>query len=598
MTGGAADCDIPRYSSLTVPGAILKAIAAPRKRFQPTIAGHDGPAAPVYAAPNPNREACLPIEPQTVHEAFAATTARTPHAPFLCVPSRPGRTWLPDGVELSYGEVAERVERLSVRYARAGYTTGHRVALLLENRPAFFEHYLALNALGCGIVPVNPEYRHDELVFQMSHSKADLAVAVSGRVADLVRAAAERGKPLPVVDADHLPASFPAPVARAGDWQPGIEAECSLLYTSGTTGRPKACILTNRYYLEAGRWYRDLGGLAAIHEGRDRIYNPLPLYHMNAQAVTATMVMLTGNCMILPERFSPSRWWGEIAETRATVIHYLGVVPPLLLGQPPSADDRAHQVRFGLGAGVEPQLHAAFEERFAFPLVEIWGMTETGRILAVTGLPRLIDTRAFGRPTGGLEARVVDAQDRELPRGSDGEFIVRWGGAEGPRHGFFSGYLDNEAATAEAWRGGWFHTGDIVRQDASGMLYFVDRSKNIIRRSGENVAAAEVEAVLQSAPWVKQVAVVACPDEVREAEVLACVVPRAGTSIDAALARDLHDWAAERLAYYKAPGWVLFLDALPTTGTQKIQKHQIFGKGEDPRQRAGIHDLRHLKKRR
>ncbi|MEQ1612716.1 MAG: AMP-binding protein, partial [Hyphomicrobiaceae bacterium] len=459
----------------------------------------------------------------SVHEAFAATARLTPHAPFLSVPSRPGRAWLPDGAEYAYGGIAERVRALSLRYAAAGYGRGHRIALLLENRPVFFEHYLALNALGCGIVPINPDYRHDEMAYQMSHSRADLAVAVPERVEALRAVAAEREKPLPVLDASALHAPFPAPVARAGDWVDGLEAECSLMYTSGTTGRPKACILTNRYYLEAGRWYQGLGGLAAIRPGQDRVYNPLPLYHMNAQAVTATMVMLTGNCMIVPERFSPSRWWEEIAETRATVIHYLGVVPPLLLGQPHVASERAHNVRFGLGAGVEPQLHAAFEDRFGFPLVEIWGMTETGRIFAVTEEPRLIDTRAFGRPVGGLEARIVDADDNELPRGTDGELVVRWGGPEGPRHGFFAGYLDNGPATTDAWRNGWFHTGDTVRQDDSGMLFFVDRSKNMIRRSGENIAAAEVEAVLQSAPWVAQVAVLACPDETRESEVLACV---------------------------------------------------------------------------
>jgi crotonobetaine/carnitine-CoA ligase len=421
---------------------------------------------------------------------------------------------------------------------------------------------------------------------------------VPERTADLARVAAERDKPLPVLAADDLPEYFPAPVGRAGDWLLGIEAECGLMYTSGTTGRPKGCILTNRYYLEAGRWYRDLRGLAAIRPGCDRVYNPLPLYHMNAQAVTATMVMLTGNCMIVPERFSPSRWWDEIAETRATVIHYLGVVPPLLLGQPHTANERTHAVRFGLGAGVEPQLHAAFEERFGFPLVEIWGMTETGRIFAVTDAPRLTDTRAFGRPFGGLEASIVDATDKELPRGTDGELVVRWNGPEGARHGFFSGYLDDDAATAEAWRNGWFHTGDTVRQDDAGMLYFVDRSTYMIRRSGENIAAAEVEAVLHSAPWVAQVAVLACPDETRESEVLACVVAKSGQSTDAALAHRLHDWAADRLAYYKAPGWVLFMDQLPTTGTQKIQKHQLLERGEDPRSRPGIHDLRHLKKRR
>ncbi len=535
---------------------------------------------------------------RSVHEAFAATVARRPTMPFLCVPSRAERSWWPQGGDITYGEMATRVEGLRVRYAAAGFGPGHRAALLLENRPVFFEHYLALNALGCGIVPINPDYRHDEMAYQMAHSCADIAVCVTERVADLERVAAERGKPLPVLDADQLPGKFPSPVARAGDWQPGLDAECSLMYTSGTTGRPKGCILTNRYYLEAGGWYAGLGGLCAIRDGHERVYNPLPLYHMNAQAVAATMVMLTGTCLIVPERFSPSRWWAEIAETRATIIHYLGVVPPLLLNQPPSPADRAHSVRFGIGAGVEPQLHQPFEERFGFPLVEIWGMTETGRIFAVTDEPRRIDTRAFGRPTRGLEARVVDAQDQELPRGAQGELVVRWGGPEGHHHGFFSGYLDNDPATAEAWRNGWFHTGDTVRQDDTGMLYFVDRSKNMIRRSGENIAAAEVEAVLQTAPWVHQVAVLACPDETREAEVLACVVVKGGQTPNLALAERIHAWADERLAYFKAPGWVLFLDTLPTTGTQKIQKYQIFKPGEDPRSRADIFDLRHLKKRR
>jgi acyl-CoA synthetase (AMP-forming)/AMP-acid ligase II len=533
----------------------------------------------------------------TVFEAFAAAAAKSPQAPFLCIPPRADREWLPAGADISYGEMASCVDGLRQRYAAAGYGPGHRVALLLENRPAFFEHYLALNALGCGIVPVNPDYRHDEMAYQMGHSRADLAIAVSERVGDLTRVAAVREKPLPVLDTSILPARFPSPVARAGNSSSGLEAECSLMYTSGTTGRPKACILSNRYYLEAGRWYRELGGLAAIRPGEDRVYNPLPLYHMNAQAVTATMVMLTGTCMIIPERFSPSRWWGEVAETRATIIHYLGVVPPLLLGQPPAPAERAHNVRFGLGAGVEPQLHGRFEERFGFPLLEIWGMTETGRILAVTGEPRMIDTRAFGRPFAGLEAKVVDSADQELPRGTQGELVVRWGGPEGPRHGFFSGYLDNDAATAAAWRTGWFHTGDTVRQDETGMLFFVDRSKNMIRRAGENIAAAEVEAVLQSAPWVAQVAVLPCPDELRESEVLACVVTKAGEPENFNLARCTHDWAAERLAYYKAPGWLLFLPALPTTGTQKLQKHQIFEPNEDPRTRAGIHDLRALKRR-
>jgi acyl-coenzyme A synthetase/AMP-(fatty) acid ligase len=224
-------------------------------------------------------------------------------------------------------------------------------------------------------------------------------------------------------------------------------------------------------------------------------------------------------------------------------------------------------------------------------------MTETGRLYADAEEPRQVATRAFGRPRGGLEARVVDDQDREVPRGGEGELLVRWGGPEGPRHGFFAGYLKNSEATAEAWRGGWFHTGDVVRQGADDMLYFVDRKKNIVRRSGENIAAAEVEAALQAHEAVAQVAVLAVPDEVREEEVMACVVPMAGVAPDRALAESLADWCRARLAYFKAPGWVLFVASLPTTGTQKVQKTQIFPRGEDPRRRPGAIDLRDRKKR-
>jgi crotonobetaine/carnitine-CoA ligase len=535
---------------------------------------------------------------KTVYDVFAATAAAAPDNPFLCAPPAPTRPYHPDGVEYTYAQVMAEVDRLRTAYREAGYGHGHRVALLLENRPEFFFHYLALNALGCGIVPINPDYRHDEMLYQMEHSEADLAVVIAARVADLEAVARERAQALPVVDAHAWPSRLPMPRVAPRSGLPGLETECSLLYTSGTTGRPKGCVLTNFYYLNSGAWYRDMGGLVVIERGRDRILNPLPLYHMNSQALTATCVMLTGTCLILPERFSPSRWWKDVVATRATIVHYLGVVPPMLLNQPPSPEERHHAVKFGIGAGVEPELHGAFEKRFGFPLIEAWGMTETGRVTMVNREPRMVHTRAFGKPFGGLEARVVDEHDAEVPRGTEGELLVRWGGPEGPRHGFFSAYLKDEAATAEAWRGGWFHTGDVVRQDADGMLFFVDRKKNIIRRSGENIAAAEVEAVIQAHRDIAQVAVLAVPDEVREEEVMACLVPMPGVAADAALAERVFEWCLERLAYYKAPGWILFLASLPTTGTQKVQKTRIFSRGEDPRREAGAIDLRERKRTR
>jgi crotonobetaine/carnitine-CoA ligase len=537
----------------------------------------------------------------TVFEAFAATAQAHGDAPFLIVPSRAERAYAPSGATFTFADIMRRVAEVRGRYAAAGYGHGHRVALLLEQRPEFFVHFLALNALGAGIVPINPDYRHDEMLYQMSHSDAVLAVCLPERVADLaavgVAREAQGGAALPVLDGVRLPDRFPvasSPPPRRDS--PSLESEAGLLYTSGTTGRPKGCILTNFYYLNAGREYADVGGLAEVRPGLERFYNPLPLYHMNHQAVTAMCAMLTSNALVLTERFSPQRWWSEVFETKATIIHYLGIVAPTLLNQPPSPLERAHHVRFGIGAGIEPELHGPFEARFGFPMIEVWGMTETGRVLWNNREPRRTETRAFGRASASLEARVVDDHDRDVPDGVNGELVVRHT-ADAPRRGFFSGYLKNEAATEEAWRSGWFHTGDVVHRDATGMLFFVDRKKNIIRRSGENIAAAEIEAVLQAHESIAQVAVIAVKDEVREEEVFACLVPMPGVVPDAALAENVFAFANARLAYYKPPGWILFLDRLPTTGTQKVQKTQIFPSGDDPRARPGAFDFRMRKRR-
>ncbi len=534
----------------------------------------------------------------TVAGLFLDTAKDAAGHPFLIVPARADRDWHPAGVAYSYGETLAEVERLRDLYAAAGYGHGHRVSILLENRPEFFFHYLALNALGVCIVPVNPDYRHDEIAYVLDHSDAELAVVLPHRVEDVRKAAAERVKPLPIVNAHAMPAELPGPSEPApGKGAPNLDSECTLLYTSGTTGRPKGCRLSNLYTLNAGKTYCDHGGLMEIRRGRERFYNPLPLFHINHLNIMSTAAMQTANTLVLPERFSPTRWWHEVSTHDVTVIHYLGIVAPMLLNQPPGPADRNHKVRIGIGAGIEPQLHRVFEERFGFPMIEVWGMTETGRITADCHAPRMIGTRAFGRPFPGLEARVVDDNDKDVTVGTPGEFLVRHS-EDNPRYGFFSGYLKNDKATEEAWRGGWFHTGDVVKQDASGMIFFVDRKKHIIRRAGENIAAAEIEAVLQAHDAVAQVAVVAAPDELREEEVLACIVTMPGIKGDPALADALFEQCNARLAYFKAPGWVLFLDKLPTTGTQKVQKTQIFAPGEDPRQRAGIIDLRSKKRRR
>lgn len=535
----------------------------------------------------------------TIGDALFRAAERYGDNALMAVPANAARAYHPMGYEISFASVAAEVRVLMQRYAGAGYGSGHRVGLLLESRPDHMLHKLALNALGVCCVPINPDYRSRELAYLIDHSRVDMVLVLAARRALLDSALAESTHVPGIAVFEDVAQPLPAPL-RAGDGAPCTSnTPASILYTSGTTGRPKGCVLSHRYELAAGMAYATCGGLATLGEAQERIYNPLPLFHVNASILSFYCVLLTGNCQVQTDRFQPSRFWTEVRESRATVVHYLGVVIPMLLNQPASPRDRDHRVRFGFGAGVEPQLHSVFEQRFGFPLLELWGMTEMVRMLVDNMPPRQVGTRAFGRAVPGVEVRVVDEAGLEQPDGTPGEMVIRHSEAT-PRKDFFTCYLDDPVATEEAWHGGWFHTGDVVQRDATGMLHFVDRRKNIIRRSGENIAAAEVEALLQSHPLVAQVAVLGVPDEVREEEVLACIVLKQSVQGDAArarAARTLFDFCHASLAYYKAPGYVWFTDTIPTTGTHKVQKHAIFTKGSDPRKLPGMIDLRHLKKR-
>lgn len=537
-----------------------------------------------------------PEDKATIGEVFFQAAQAYGSRPMLAAPANPARDWYPDGFEIGFAEAAREAERLLTAYRDAGYGLGHRVALFVENRPEHFLHKLALNAIGACSVPVNPDYRTSELVYLLTHCKADLVVVAQCKVRDLAAAFEAMPQRPPVIVLEEFVSGLPAPARAAEPGPVAPDTPASILYTSGTTGRPKGCVLSHQYELANGAWYATRGFLSEFRDGGDRLYNPLPLYHVNAGVYSFFCTMLTGNCQVQTDRFRPDRWWTEIEQSGATVVHYLGVIAPLLLGRPPADEDHRHKVRFGVGAGVEPTLHQKFEDRFGFPLIEVWGMTEFVGGLYDNVPPRRVGTRCFGKVRSpGFELRVVDEAEVDVPDGTPGQMLVRHS-AQMPRKRFFSGYFEDSDATTAAWRGGWFHTGDVVLRQADGMMHFVDRLKNIIRRSGENIAAAEVEAVLQLHPMVKQVSVLAVKDEVREEEVLACVV-LAQPQEHAGAARALFDFCNERLAYYKPPGWFWFTDKLPTTGTQKIQKHEIFPAGSDPRQLEGMIDLRALKRR-
>lgn len=533
----------------------------------------------------------LAARSSTLYDAFVATARDRGNDAFMVIPRREGRDYAPDGAEITYGEALQEVEHRAAILRTKGIGPGRRVALMLDNRPEHFFCQLALYAVGASQVPVNPDYLGHELHYLLEHSEADLALGLPHHMERLWRVARQVGvAAMPEADlAEASPISGPARPAETGRG-----AEAAIIYTSGTTGRPKGCIIDHEHHFAVGTMYAAHQGRLSLRHGGDRIFSPLPLFHINAGMNSLATVILTGNALVVPDRFHPDTWWRDIVETGATAMHYLGVIPPLMLKRDPAPEETAHKLRYGLGAGIDPDLHQRFEERFQVPMVEVWGMTETGRFLADNHDPRRIHTRAFGKPFGELEARVVDETMAEAPHGVEGELVVRATGGDA-RRGFFRGYLKNDEATAEAWAGGWFHTGDVVTQEPDGMLHFVERRKNIIRRSGENISAAEVENALIGHPGVGGVAVLAVADELRDEEVMACIVPTGAR--DEATARAMFDHARDLVAYYKLPGWIAFVDDLPVTGTQKVRKGLIFPDLDDPRQAPGIVDLRPLKKR-
>lgn len=536
---------------------------------------------------------------QTVFDAFRHAADHHGPRPFLQTLPETAAIYGIDAGTITYAQAHAEVTLLSRHYRQAGYGHGHRVGLLLENRPAFFMHWLALNALGVSVVPISSEMRAAELHYLFEHSELCLVICLPQRLEDLRRSATQAGHAIgvitPAAAADGALPAAPTAAPLAGS--PSSDTECALLYTSGTTGRPKGCVLTNFYFLRAGGSYVDMGGICVLQPGQERLLTPLPLVHMNAMACSTMAMILIGGCIIALDRFHPKTWWDSVRQSQATIFHYLGVMPAMLMGLPPDELDARHQVRFGFGAGVDKLRQADFEARFKLPLVEAWAMTETGggAMLAANHEPRRIGQSCIGKPDGTLVLRIVDDQGQEASVGTPGELQVRATGPD-PRRGFFREYLKDEQATAEAWKDGWFHTGDIVRQDADGYLYFMDRKKNVIRRSGENISAVEVESVLLQHPAVQAVAVAAVPDPIRGDEVLALVVPRSAQQAEHT-ARSITEFCLTQLAYYKAPGYIAFIEQLPLTSSQKVQRgkvkelaHSLFGSG------ATV-DLRALKRR-
>jgi crotonobetaine/carnitine-CoA ligase len=427
------------------------------------------------------------------------------------------------------------------------------------------------------MVPVNTQYRAKDLQYVLHDAGASLLIADPGFVPaidDIRRQLPELREvitlaPGAVAASIHSEsgAGHPRPSGRP---EVGPDDLLNIQYTSGTTGEPKGCMLTHEYWLllaeRAATFARMRPGEVAI--------TAQPFYYMDPQWNVA-MCIASGASLVMLPRFSASTFWRSVAECGATFTYVLGAMPVFLLRQPPDpAVERGHRLRFVACSGIVPSLHAEFEARWGVPWREVFGMTETGADLMVpVEDASSVGTGAMGRPIPGKEACVMDENGHLLGDDEVGELCLRG-------RGLMRGYWNKPEATAERVRDGWLHTGDLVVRRTTGYYHMVGRLKDMIRRGGENISATEVEGVLAEHPAVRAAAVVAVPDDLRGEEVKAFIQLQPGTAHDPAA---VVAFVQQRIAAFKAPRYVAFVNDFPRTPSERIAKHRLQTPGADPR---------------
>ncbi len=476
------------------------------------------------------------------------------------------------GTAWTVAECRDVAARSAGMLAAAGIAPGDRVAFICGNRPEFMQLFLGCAWLGAVAVPLNVAAKGPQLFHMLANSGARL-LAIE----------AEFAANLDAIDLRHLPIervwtigdaasptseTMPALGAPAAAGPVGPGDTVAILYTSGTTGPAKGVCCPQAQYFW---WGVNTGDILGLREG-DVLLTTLPLFHTNALNAFY-QALLFGAQLVAEPRFSASGFWTALAEHRATITYVLGAMVPILMSKPPSPTDRAHAVRVALAPGVPGNLQAPFTERFGIGLVDGFGSTETNFVIGV-GVERQ-KPGCMGPLHPGFQARIVDADDNELPRGEAGELVLR---ADEP-YAFATGYFGMPEKTVEAWRNLWFHTGDRAIHEADGYFRFVDRLKDAIRRRGENISSFEVEQVLLSHPAIATAAAFPVNSELAEDDVMVAIVLRDGSSLTPVA---LMEFCQARMAYFAVPRYVDFVHELPATANGKIQKFKLRERGVSP----------------
>ncbi len=551
--------------------------AASRGRAGPLLSRRAAPDAPA-----------VPLLERTLPALLQRQAMRFGERPFLSIGATRWR----------HGDAAVAAARVGASLRRAGIGRGDRVAVLSGNRIECLEVFLACGWIGAIAVPMNTASMGPQIGYYLADSGARLLVIEAGLVERLVHAELARCalEAIWVLADDALPATAAAamgdvptslrvgayPSSTAGSDGDVFDADAkatepadvlpgdplAILYTSGTTGPAKGVLCPHAQY---HAWGSNTARILGV-EADSVLATTLPLFHINALNNFA-QAALRGARVAYETRFSASGFWPAMQAAEATHIFVLGAMVPILLAQPPSAAERAHRVRTGLGPGVPAAAMAAFAERCGVRLFEGYGSTETNYVIAAAPDAALGGT--MGWLEQGFDARIVDEHDAERPDGEAGELVLR---ADEP-FAFALGYFNRPEETVRAWRNLWFHTGDRVVRDADGSFRFIDRIKDAIRRRGENISSYEVEQVLLSHPGVAEAAVFPVRSELAEDEVMAALVARPGHDLDpAAIARHCES----RLPKFSIPRYIDVVVDLPRTANGKVQKFRLRERGVGP----------------
>lgn len=491
--------------------------------------------------------------------------------------SQPAWNFIDAGVTRTWAEVLEGVEETAAAFALLGIGKGTHVAIMAWNCEEFPLTWLALSRLQAVMVPINPTYTTREVEYALTTSDTTYMVIGSEFLHHLEKLSSiELGDDKLVVIDDDL-------TLRGTPWSklldrgrdhvvPSIPRSAysllNLQYTSGTTGFAKACMLSQEYWLVLGISSTELFGTTLR-----RYYQGSSFYYMIGQRILLN-AMVSGGCVFVPRKPGAKRFMPDVVRYECD---YCALFE-MIYKQPPRPEDAANKLKIATVFAFAPENHSDFQKRFDVYAQEFYGMTEigSGTYVPVQDLERMSGSGSCGVAAPFRELMVADAQGQPVALGEAGELCVRG-------RGIFSGYYRAPEATTESFRNGWFRTGDIARMDADGFYYILGRIKDMVRRSGENISAREIESVLRTMPEVEDAAVVPVPDSYRGEEVKVYIQLSPGYSSGTVPPAVIFAYCAERLAAFKIPRYIEYRESFPLTDSLRVKKKSLLAEKSDLR---------------